>query len=90
MPNEDDPSIPVEIQIEALISLRILSREQFGISELTSSDALKKLLKFAGLSGDVKLTLSKIMKVNSGLAVQGKVNTPPYVPSHKLIEFYVC
>ena len=89
MPYEDDSSIPVEIQIETLISLRILSREQYGIGELTSSDALKKLLKCAGLSGDVKLTLSKIMEANSALAIQGKVNTCPYMPSTHLQIFII-
>lgn len=66
-------SIPVELQIEALISLRILSREQYGIDEITTSASIKKLLKFTGLSGDVKVTLSQIMDNNSGLALQGEI-----------------
>ena len=76
MPSEDDTSsIPVELQIEILISLRILSREQYGINELTSSTSIKKLLKFTGLSGDVKLMLSRIINDNSSLSLQGEVNT---------------
>jgi len=69
----DVSSIAVKLQIEILISLRIVSREQYGISELTSKDSLEKLLKFTGLSGDVKLALSQMMNDNSGLALQGEV-----------------
>ena len=73
LPSEDDTSsVSVELQIEALVSLRILSREQYGINELTSSASIKKLLKLTGLSGDVKLTLSRIINDNSGLALQSK------------------
>ena len=72
MPSEVNASIPVELQIEILISLRILSREQYGISELTSNSSIKKLLAFTGLNSDVKLTLSQIMDDNSGLALKGE------------------
>ena len=85
MPSEDNTfAIPVELQIETLISLRILSREQYGINELTSSASIKKLLKFTGLNGDVKLTLSRIINDNSGLALQGEVNTHSHLSVHML------
>lgn len=73
MPNEDGASsIPVEVQIEIIISLRIVSREQYGINELTSRPSLKKLLTYTGLNSDVKLTLRQIINDNSGLALQGE------------------
>lgn len=87
MPSEDNRSIPVELHIEILISLRILSREQDGISELTTISSIKKLLAFTGLSSDVKATLSHIMSDNSGLALQGKEQG---IPPHHYTHMYTC
>ena len=58
-----------ELHIEVLTALRIASREQYGITELTTEYSVKKLLSLAGLVGDVKKAFTEISYDN--LSMQG-------------------
>ncbi|XP_065912094.1 synembryn-A-like [Dysidea avara] len=58
-----------ELHIEVLTALRIASREQYGITELTTEYSVKKLLSLAGLVGDVKKAFTEISYDNLSMQV---------------------
>lgn len=60
-----------ELHIEVLTAMRIASREQYGITELTLEYSIEKLLRLAGLVNDVKKAFTEINHDN--LTMQGNI-----------------